>query len=549
MKNMRIGLRLALSFAIVLLFMGLIIGTAVVNMSSVEAKLDRIVRVNMGRLDRAAIMSTDIREASISIRNILFETTAEARAEQAKRVVERREDYDRLLKEVEELTPKDDAKAFAMIAAIRAEQVKVRPANDKVIALALAGKRDESVLLLNGESRTGTRAWLDAIDVLMAYQRERAAFRHDEATASYRSALLAMSIIGGAAALASIILAFFITLGITKPLASCVSTLEKLAAGDLSVRVAEGGRDETGRLLAATAAMVESLCGVCGDVKQAVGNVNVGSQQMSESAQALSTGASEQAAAGEEVSASMEQMTSAIRQNAENAQATSALANKAASSAREGVDSVRQTVAAMREIVKKVSFIEEIARQTNLLALNAAIEAARAGESGKGFAVVASEVRKLAERSQGSASEIAELSQRSVAVAERTGELFEELGPEISRTADLVQEITATTKEQETGIEQIMKALSQLEIVIQRNASNSEELAASSEELASQASSLDDAVSFFHTEEESAHPAKGEIEAVAERLPAQLPAPSSDTRRARKLRARDEESLPLAAGN
>jgi methyl-accepting chemotaxis protein len=151
----------------------------------------------------------------------------------------------------------------------------------------------------------------------------------------------------------------------------------------------------------------------------------------------------------------------------------------------------------MKEIASKISIIEEISRQTNLLALNAAIEAARAGEHGKGFAVVASEVRKLAERSQSAAGEISGLSTRSVAIAEQAGEMLTKMVPDIQRTAELVQEITASSKEQDTGAEQINKAIQQLDQVIQQNASASEEMASTSEELSSQAEQLSDAVAFF----------------------------------------------------
>jgi methyl-accepting chemotaxis protein len=190
-------------------------------------------------------------------------------------------------------------------------------------------------------------------------------------------------------------------------------------------------------------------------------------------------------------------MSSSIKQNADNSGQTEKIAVMSASDAKDGGKSVNETVAAMKEIATKISIIEEIARQTNLLALNAAIEAARAGEHGKGFAVVASEVRKLAERSQAAAGEISTLSSRSVQVAETAGEMLNKMVPDIQKTAELVQEISAASREQDTGADQINKAIQQLDQVIQQNASASEEMASTSEELASQADLLKDTISFF----------------------------------------------------
>ena len=275
------------------------------------------------------------------------------------------------------------------------------------------------------------------------------------------------------------------------------SAAEEIANGNLTVSVRE--RSPQDKLMQALSSMVAGLTQTVSDIRSIAGEVSAASQSISTASIQVSKGASAQAAAAEEASSSMEEMVSNIKQNADNAQQTDKIANKSAKDAQESGKSVLEAVAAMKEIANKISIIEEIARQTNLLALNAAIEAARAGEHGKGFAVVAAEVRKLAERSQKAAAEINQLSANTLKVSEKSGEMLDKLVPDIQRTAELVQEITAASKEQDTGAEQINKALQQLEGVIQQNASASEEMASTTEELTGQSDQLVSALSFFRT--------------------------------------------------
>jgi len=276
-----------------------------------------------------------------------------------------------------------------------------------------------------------------------------------------------------------------------------VEHMGRLSNGDLTFHLKPERDDEIGQLVEAMNKTVAILKNIVEDVKTAADNMASGSQQVSAGAEQLSQGATEQAASAEEASSSVEEMNATIKQNADNSQQTEKIALKSSEDATESGKAVAEAMAAMKDIARKTSIIEEIARQTNLLALNAAIEAARAGEHGKGFAVVAAEVRKLAERSQVAAGEIGQLSATSVEVAERAGSMLAKLVPDIHKTAELVQEISASSREQSSGADQINSAIQQLNMVIQQNAGSAEEMASTSEELSSQADQLLNTVSFF----------------------------------------------------
>jgi methyl-accepting chemotaxis protein len=309
-----------------------------------------------------------------------------------------------------------------------------------------------------------------------------------------------MMILSAIAVLISISAGIVITRSITVPVGVGVAVSKRLSEGDLNIDIKVDSKDEIGRLMEAMKVMVDKLRNVVVDVKTASDNVASGSEQLSAGAQQMSQGTTEQAASTEEASSSIEEMNATIKQNADNAMQTEKIALKSASDAQESGKAVSQTVTAMKDIAQKISIIEEIARQTNLLALNAAIEAARAGEHGKGFAVVASEVRKLAERSQSAAGEISHLSSTSVQIAEQAGQMLAKLVPDIQKTAELVQEITASSKEQSSGADQINGAIQQLNQVVQQNAGAAEEMASTAEELSSQADQLQTTISFFRVD-------------------------------------------------
>ncbi|SPJ24410.1 methyl-accepting chemotaxis protein [Palleronia abyssalis] len=338
--------------------------------------------------------------------------------------------------------------------------------------------------------------------------------------------------------------AWVIARSISRPLKTLTGAMERLADGNLAVDLPDTGRRDEIALLATSARrlianlkqaseaattiskgdltvdvtprsnedqmgialrdMVLKLRDVIANATVSTASVSEGAEGLSRTADQLSQGSDQQAAAVEQASASMEEMTANIRQNADNAAQTESIASQSADDARKSGETVGNAVTAMKTIAERINIIQEIARQTDLLALNAAVEAARAGSHGKGFAVVASEVRKLAERSRQAASEIGELSSDTVELSGQAGQMLEALVPNIQRTADLVSEISASTREQNVGAEQINQAIRDLNKVIQQNATAAGETAETSQKLASQSQQLTGVISYFHVDEAAA---------------------------------------------
>lgn len=193
----------------------------------------------------------------------------------------------------------------------------------------------------------------------------------------------------------------------------------------------------------------------------------------------------------------MQEMTSNIHLNSDNSVQAMTIAEKMTKDILKGADSAESSVKLMNEVVSKISFIKGVAAQTNILSLNAAVEAARTGEQGRGFAVVAAEVRKLADHTSNASVVIDNLTKNSQQTINETGELMQKIVPQITDTTRLLQEISASSKEQTTGAEQVNSAIQQLSQVTQQNAAASEEMASSSEELASQAENLKNLIEYF----------------------------------------------------
>jgi methyl-accepting chemotaxis protein len=304
-----------------------------------------------------------------------------------------------------------------------------------------------------------------------------------------------------AAAIAIVILLLVgvtLALGIRRRLAATVKTVDRFAAGDLSVAVTtDGSSDEIGKVMGAIDTMQNNLQDILGTIRVVSNGVTSGSSELRQTAQQVSDGVNDQASSVQQTSAAMEEMTAGIRQNAKNAEETEKVSERMASEAARCAEAMMQTASAMKDISDKILVVEEITRKIELLALNASVEAARAGEHGRGFTVVASEVSRLAEISKQAASEIQDSSADGREAAENTNRLLNELLPEITRTKDLVQGISAASEEQSIGADEINVAIHRLNTVIQQNAAAAQQMASTSGSLAGRGRELQQSVSRF----------------------------------------------------
>jgi methyl-accepting chemotaxis protein len=304
--------------------------------------------------------------------------------------------------------------------------------------------------------------------------------------------------------------------------------LGKLSDGDFTFRLADD-IPETYRQIrddfnVAIGRLHETIQAVADSTRE-VGNA---ATEISTSTSDLSQRIEQQAASLEQTSASMEEISATVKTNADNAQQANQLTNSTRDVADRGGKVVAEAVNAMsrieessRQISDIIGVIDEIARQTNLLALNAAVEAARAGDAGRGFAVVASEVRSLAQRSSQAAKNIKDLIansservQEGVSLVNRAGTALTEIVDSIKRVAGIVADIAHASAEQSTGLEQVNKALAQMDEVTQQNSALVEENTATAKTLERESHDMNERIAFFHLDE-GTHRAVGKAKRAA----------------------------------
>ncbi|MBS0309069.1 MAG: MCP four helix bundle domain-containing protein [Proteobacteria bacterium] len=510
-NELKVGTRLGVGFAIVLLLLTFIVGIGLWRLHSISAIVGTMVSKTLvkERLVTEWAASTDLNGARtmrvVDSSDAVIEKLIQSRIkETSARISAIQKQLDGMEKDVEEV------RMFEEIAARRKAYIAVR---DDVFKEKTVNEENARAL----SRRTLEPALADyvkSIDKVTDHQAELIAAMNARIVDMTGTSRLLFAALGGFAVLFGIAVATLISRSIVGQLGGephdAVLVASRIAAGDLTVDVQTRPGDQES-LMYAMKTMRQDLVGIVTQVRSGTDNIATASTQIATGNLDLSSRTEEQAASLEETASSMEEMTSTVQHNADSARQASAMASAASDVASKGGAVVAQVVDTMgaindssRKIVDIIGVIDGIAFQTNILALNAAVEAARAGEQGRGFAVVAAEVRSLAQRSAGAAKEIKALIDHSVntvetgsALVEQAGMRMGEIVDSIRRVTDIMGEITAATQEQTSGIEQISQAITQMDNVTQQNAALVEQAAAASHAMQDQAAKLARVVSVF----------------------------------------------------
>jgi len=502
-NNIKIGLRLALGFGSVICFMIAIIAVSINQMAQSHENLNRIVQINNVRVQLANSMIDDVREVSIALRTALLLKDAEKARVMRNRIVDSRKTYDGNLKKVEELTPRDDAKAVEIISKVKASQDDSRTLNDSVFELASAGKHEAALDFMIKRASPAVGKWIEVIDELIHSNEERTAMRYNEANTAQENARRTILILGSLAIAFALILAVFLTTSITGPLKASVNAANMIAGKDLTIDLSKYRKrgDEIGDLVQALGRMVESLREQIQGILEGVNVLSSSSNEIMAATTQVASGTAENASAISETTTTVEEVRQAADLSSTKAKNMSDSAQRVAQVSQSGRKAVEETAAGMLHIREQMDSIAEtivrlseqgqsigaiiasvtdIADQSNLLAVNAAIEATRAGEQGKAFAVVAQEIKSLAEQSKQATTQVRTIlndvqkatsaavmatEQGSKAVeagvkqSAQAGEAIRVLAESSSEAVQTATQVVASSQQQVVGMNQIGTAM------------------------------------------------------------------------------------------
>jgi methyl-accepting chemotaxis protein len=521
-NEISVAARLSIGFGIVLAMMLVLSILSVIKVNAIDNSLQHISEVNNVKQRHAVNLRGSVHDRAIALRDVALVSDGELAAVTTQ--IEKLDgDYQRSAQPLDAMI--SDAKAKVTpeerdwLNKIKQSEARATPLIKKIVEARRAGDTDSTRKMMLDEAKPAFTDWLGSINGFID-QEEKLTEAESELARKGAHNFQSLALLAAAIAIAiGVVVAWRVTQYLLRALGAEPAEVKALAnavdRGELYHEVALRGQDKDS-IMAVLVKMSRNLRSTVTEVHEAAVAVSSISDQISEQNQHLSGRTEDQASSLEETASAMEELTATVKQNADSARDANSLAHNASDIASKGgeiVDEVVQTMNAIdvssRKIEEIISVIDGIAFQTNILALNAAVEAARAGEQGRGFAVVATEVRNLAQRSSTAAREVKTLIDESVAkihagtaLVEHAGTTMRDIVHSVKQVSDMVSAITLASNEQSVGIEEVNRAISQMDQVTQQNAALVEHAAGEVEVLQEQAAHLNNAVSVFKTRRE-----------------------------------------------
>ena len=508
-RQLRIGTRLAIGFGVILISLVMILIFGSVLSANNRKTMMKGIELSHTKTALAATMKTSMLEGGLAIRNIGLQTDL-GEIEKQKLIIKNQRT--RFIEARDKLVAMGlTASEKSILDQVASLDQQVDAPTKEAFKMLVSFNGEEAVKLIATQIDPLQQKALVEISKLVDLQDAASVELSTTAENSASKLVGVLTAVGAVVLLAGVAFSMILTRSITRPLSEAVEIAQRVASGELSHREAATGSDEISELLNALKEMNDNLFKIVSEVRQGTDAIAIASSEISTGNADLSSRTETQAGALEETASSMEEITATVRHNADNARQANGLVTSASQFAIQGGEEVGKVVDTMnsikessRKIVDIISVIDGIAFQTNILALNAAVEAARAGEQGRGFAVVASEVRNLAQRSASAAKEIKNLIGDSVEkvdsgskLVDAAGKTMKEIVTSVKHVADIMSEITAAGLEQSTGIEEVNRAITQMDEMTQQNAALVEQAAAAAESMEEQAENLARVVSAF----------------------------------------------------
>jgi methyl-accepting chemotaxis protein len=536
--DMKISVKLILSYILVALIAGIIGLIGVINITNLNDLGHELFEVNVTPLVDLAHASTSYQRIRVNLRDIVIDKDMQARKNHADKISELDSQMSEAMKNFEKsIRTEEMRKRYERVLD---EYRKYNEVNKKVIDLAMEGKIESAIAIMRSAAIIdAAKNTEEAFEALEDYKIARAKVKADANIAAASTSariMIALSILGMVLAIG---LGIYVSRTISRPLADALNAANALAEGNLRVVIEPKSKDETGLLLTAMKTGMVNLQRIAGQINTTTSSLASSSEELSATSDDMSKGVHELSSQTEQVVTAMTEVSQTIMDMAKNAteaadaskdsSGTAVIGKQTVDLTAEDMIRIAQTVQAAATTIEElgrsssqigeiVAVINGIAEQTNLLALNAAIEAARAGERGRGFAVVADEVRKLAERTSQATKDIIQRIEaiqqaasdsvdamkkgsdevdKGVGLAKEASTSLNTIVGASNKAMDMVQRIAAATEQQSAATEEVTQSMENISGIAKQSSQSTEQIKVSAAELARIAVELKDMTAWF----------------------------------------------------